>query len=108
MGRRDGDPDLLSTSLDDLRPPPPPGERRPSRLRTRLVLAWLVAGALVVVAVVRLLGLERGALLALLVGALPLTLLAAWPLLGEAPRLYHAAGFAIILGGVAFAAGRRR
>ena len=34
--------------------------------------------------------------------------LAAWPLLGEAPRLYHAAGFAIILGGVAFAAGRRR
>jgi drug/metabolite transporter (DMT)-like permease len=34
--------------------------------------------------------------------------LAAWPLLGEAPRLYHAAGFGIILGGVALAAGRRR
>ncbi|MGJ9416201.1 DMT family transporter [Massilia sp. CMS3.1] len=34
--------------------------------------------------------------------------LAAWPLLGEAPRLYHAAGFGIILGGVLFAAGKRR
>jgi drug/metabolite transporter (DMT)-like permease len=34
--------------------------------------------------------------------------LAAWPLLGEAPRLYHAAGFGIVLGGVALAAGRRR
>lgn len=34
--------------------------------------------------------------------------LAAWPLLGEAPRLYHAAGFGIILGGVLLAAGRRR
>ena len=34
--------------------------------------------------------------------------LAAWPLLGEAPRLYHAVGFGIILGGVALAAGRRR
>lgn len=34
--------------------------------------------------------------------------LAAWPLLGEAPRLYHAAGFGIILGGVLLAARRRR
>lgn len=34
--------------------------------------------------------------------------LAAWPLLGEAPKLYHAAGFGIILGGVLFAAGKRR
>jgi drug/metabolite transporter (DMT)-like permease len=33
--------------------------------------------------------------------------LAAWPLLGEAPRLYHAAGFGIILAGVLFAAGKR-
>jgi drug/metabolite transporter (DMT)-like permease len=34
--------------------------------------------------------------------------LAAWPLLGEAPHLYHAAGFAVILGGVALAGMRRR
>jgi len=34
--------------------------------------------------------------------------LAAWPLLGEAPRLYHAAGFGIILGGVLVAAGKNR
>ncbi|MBD8529462.1 MULTISPECIES: DMT family transporter [unclassified Massilia] len=34
--------------------------------------------------------------------------LAAWPLLGEAPRLYHAAGFGIILGGVLVAAGKGR
>ena len=34
--------------------------------------------------------------------------LAAWPLLGEAPHLYHAAGFGIILAGVALAGMRRR
>ena len=34
--------------------------------------------------------------------------LAAWPLLGEAPRLYHLAGFGIILGGVALSSMRRR
>jgi drug/metabolite transporter (DMT)-like permease len=34
--------------------------------------------------------------------------LAAWPLLGEAPHLYHVAGFAVILGGVALSSMRRR
>ncbi len=34
--------------------------------------------------------------------------LAAWPLLGEAPRLYHAVGFGIILGGVVLGTRRRR
>jgi len=34
--------------------------------------------------------------------------LAAWPLLKEAPHLYHVAGFAIILGGVLFSSMRRR
>ena len=34
--------------------------------------------------------------------------LAAWPLLGEAPHLYHAAGFGVILAGVALASMRRR
>ena len=34
--------------------------------------------------------------------------LAAWPLLGEAPRLYHVAGFGIILAGVALSGMRRR
>ena len=33
--------------------------------------------------------------------------LAAWPLLGEAPRLYHAVGFGIILGSVLLATRRR-
>ncbi|QNB01429.1 DMT family transporter [Massilia sp. Se16.2.3] len=34
--------------------------------------------------------------------------LAAWPLLGEAPHLYHAAGFGVILAGVAVSSMRRR
>jgi endonuclease/exonuclease/phosphatase (EEP) superfamily protein YafD len=51
------------------------------------VLAWTVAVGLVTVAAVRVLGLERGSLLALLVGALPLTLLLAWPLLAAAVAL---------------------
>ncbi|WP_229217386.1 DMT family transporter [Massilia forsythiae] len=34
--------------------------------------------------------------------------LAAWPLLGEAPHLYHLAGFSVILGGVALAGMRRK
>ena len=34
--------------------------------------------------------------------------LAAWPLLGEAPHLYHVAGFGIILAGVALAGMRKR
>ena len=87
MGRRDGDADVLTASPDDSRPPSPSRGRRPRRLRTRLVLAWLVAGALVTVVAVRAAGLERGALLALLVGALPLTLLAAYPLLVAALAL---------------------
>jgi drug/metabolite transporter (DMT)-like permease len=33
--------------------------------------------------------------------------LAAWPLLGEAPHLYHVAGFAVILGGVLVSSMRR-
>jgi drug/metabolite transporter (DMT)-like permease len=33
--------------------------------------------------------------------------LAAWPLLGEAPHLYHVAGFAVILGGVLLSSMRR-
>lgn len=34
--------------------------------------------------------------------------LAAWPLLGEAPHLYHVAGFGVILAGVALSSMRRR
>jgi drug/metabolite transporter (DMT)-like permease len=34
--------------------------------------------------------------------------LAAWPLLKEAPHLYHAAGFGIILAGVALSSMRKR
>lgn len=34
--------------------------------------------------------------------------LSAWPLLGEAPHLYHVAGFGIILGGVALSSMRKR
>lgn len=45
------------------------------------MLAWLLAGALAVLVVVRLTGRERGTVLALLVGALPLTLLPAYALL---------------------------
>lgn len=46
-----------------------------------LVLAWLLAAALAVLVVVRALGVERGTLLVLLVGALPLVLLATYPVL---------------------------
>ncbi|MCW2615600.1 MAG: hypothetical protein JWN08_2594, partial [Frankiales bacterium] len=48
------------------------------------VLAWLVAGALVLLVAVRAVGGERGTLLVLLVGALPLTLLPAYGLLAGA------------------------
>jgi drug/metabolite transporter (DMT)-like permease len=34
--------------------------------------------------------------------------LAAWPLLGEAPQLYHALGFGVIIAGVLFSSMRRR
>jgi drug/metabolite transporter (DMT)-like permease len=34
--------------------------------------------------------------------------LAAWPLLGEAPHLYHVAGFGMILAAVALSSRRRR
>jgi len=34
--------------------------------------------------------------------------LAAWPLLGEAPQAYHAAGFGFILAGLAVSNMRRR
>ena len=44
------------------------------------MLAWTVAVGLAVLAVVRLLGVERGTAMALLVGALPLTLLPAYAL----------------------------
>jgi len=46
-----------------------------------LVLAWLLVAALAVLVVVRALGVERGTLLVLLVGALPLVLLPAYPVL---------------------------
>ncbi|MCY7366186.1 MAG: endonuclease/exonuclease/phosphatase family protein [Frankiaceae bacterium] len=46
-----------------------------------LVLAWLLVAALAVVVVVRALGAERGTLLVLLVGALPLVLLPAYPVM---------------------------
>lgn len=46
-----------------------------------LVLAWLLVTALAVLVVVRALGVERGTLLVLLVGALPLVLLPTWPVL---------------------------
>ena len=47
-------------------------------------LAWLLGLGLTLVVVVRLLGVERGTILALLVGALPLTLLPAYGLLALA------------------------
>ena len=59
---------------------PPPGGGG----RVLLVLAWTVAVALVVLSVVRALGAERGTLLVLAVGALPLTLLPAYALLALA------------------------
>lgn len=50
------------------------------RRQVLLVLAWTVAVGLVVLVVVRALGIERGTSMALLVGALPLTLLPAYAL----------------------------
>lgn len=50
----------------------------PSALRLLLALGWLLAAALVTLVVIRVLGIERGTLLALLVGALPLSLLPAY------------------------------
>ncbi len=44
------------------------------------MLAWLLAGALAQLVVIRAFGLERGTVLALLVGALPITLLPAYAL----------------------------
>lgn len=51
------------------------------------MLTWLVAGGLAIVVGVRVLGLERGTALALLVGALPLTLLPAYAVLAVATGL---------------------
>lgn len=55
-------------------------EERGWWLRAAGVLARLWLGLLVLVVVVRVLGVERGPLLLLLVGAIPLTLLPAWPM----------------------------
>jgi endonuclease/exonuclease/phosphatase (EEP) superfamily protein YafD len=52
-----------------------------------VVLTRLLAGALVLLVAVRLLGAERGTVLVLLVGALPLTLLWAYPVLLAAAAL---------------------
>ena len=57
-----------------------PGPRR----QLLVVLSWVLAGALTVLVVVRALGVERGTVLALLVGALPVTLLPAYGLLALA------------------------
>ncbi|MDQ3610340.1 MAG: endonuclease/exonuclease/phosphatase family protein [Actinomycetota bacterium] len=66
-----------------------------------LALSWLLAAALVTLVVIRVLGIERGTLLALLIGALPLSLLPAYGIviLG-APlrrRLLSATGGVLIL-----------
>lgn len=62
------------------------------------VVAWAVAGGLGLLVAVRLLGAERGSALALLIGALPLSLLPAYALLGLAVVLRRR-----LLGGVATA-----
>jgi endonuclease/exonuclease/phosphatase (EEP) superfamily protein YafD len=68
----------------------------------QLVLLWSVAGALTVLLVIRALGAERGTLLALLIGALPLTLLPAYALLALAAawrrRLLGAVSAALVAG----------
>ena len=51
------------------------------------MFAWLLAGGLALVVGVRVLGVERGTLLVLLVGALPLTLLPAYAVLAVAAGL---------------------
>ena len=57
----------------------------------------------------RLVGVAGPARASLTVYLIPLfATLAAWPLLKEPPHLYHAAGFAVILAGVALATMRRR
>ncbi len=66
-----------------------------------LVLAWTVAVGLALVVVVRALGAERGTALALLVGALPLTLLPAYALVALAAlwrrRLLTAVALALVV-----------
>lgn len=66
-----------------------------------LAFSWLLAAALVTVVSIRLLGIERGTVLALLVGALPLTLLPAYGvmLLGALlrRRLLAATGGALVV-----------
>jgi endonuclease/exonuclease/phosphatase family metal-dependent hydrolase len=68
----------------------------------QLVLLWSVACALAVLLVIRALGAERGTLLALLIGALPLTLLPAYALLAIAAawrrRLLGAVAAALVAG----------
>jgi endonuclease/exonuclease/phosphatase family metal-dependent hydrolase len=67
-----------------------------------LVLTRLVALAMAALLLVRLLGLDRGTLLALLVGALPLTLLPSYAVLAVAAVLRHrrlaAAGCGLVIG----------
>jgi endonuclease/exonuclease/phosphatase family metal-dependent hydrolase len=67
-----------------------------------LVLAWSVAVALAVLLALRALGAERGTMLALLIGALPVTLLPAYVLLALAAawrrRLLAAVAFALVVG----------
>ena len=67
-----------------------------------LVLAWAVAVALAVLLALRVLGAERGTLLALLIGALPLTLLPAYGVLALAAawrsRVLAAVASALVVG----------
>jgi endonuclease/exonuclease/phosphatase (EEP) superfamily protein YafD len=64
------------------------------------VLARLLVAALAVLIVIRIVGAERGTVLMLLIGALPLTLLLAYPLLALAvllrQRVLSAAGVALV------------
>ncbi len=61
---------------------PPAGARRPSAFHAALgTLCWLLALALAALVGVRVFGAEHGTVLALLVGALPVSLLPAYPLL---------------------------
>jgi endonuclease/exonuclease/phosphatase (EEP) superfamily protein YafD len=82
VGRRDRQAPLTSLT-STRRPPSPAGERRPSASGHPLarLLTALAVAALLLVVVVRLTGTEHGTTLVLLVGALPLTLLAGYPLL---------------------------
>ena len=75
-----------------------PGPRR----RVLLVLVWALAVALAVLLAIRALGAERGTLMALLIGALPLTLLPAYGLVAVAAawrrRLLGAVSVALVAG----------